>query len=283
MFNKILLPLPSEYFPLNAVKRVIQLAPKFKSKVYLEYIFEDQVMDKVDNVTSGAIPVQLLEEMAEEVKYAGVGSESTLFFDEIQNLAEDKNIEFQKIIHTGVHSDKILGCIKDKNIDLMVTEFRSDTLLKYRIFYDSPAPVWLEHSGRRIENICGILTNLSPNLLVPKFSFNLVRKFKVPMTYYYVIDDTEPYDREEELKNRNKLFSKIKRAGKRSGIEFKLETVENEISNFINQQFKNDESSLVILGRFTKPMEGTSVVPLATADATRRTRRWSKALKSAAP
>ena len=53
----------------------------------------------------------------------------------------------------GTHTDEILECIQKENIDLIISEFHKDTLLKYRIFYDSPIPVWLENNGNKIKEI----------------------------------------------------------------------------------------------------------------------------------
>lgn len=255
MFEKILLPLPSEYFPEHAVKRAIQLASKFKSKLFLEYIFNEQMMVKVDSVSSGAVPCQSLDQMVEEVKNVEVGSESSVVFDEVESLAKKKNIDFQKIIQSGNHSEEILDCINEQHIDLMVTEFHRDSLLKYRILYKSPAPVWLENTGKKIEKVYGILTNISPNKLVPKFAFNLMNKFDVPLQFIYILDDSEPNNKDNEQNLRKKLQNELKKLGETFGIKYDFKVVNGKLPNFINQQFKNEESSLIILGRFTKPVK----------------------------
>ncbi len=255
LFERILLPLPSEYFPENAVKRAIQLSAKFKSKLILQYIFEEQVLDKVNNVTSGAVTCQSLDELVKEVKHVEVHSESTVLFEQIENMAKKKNIdiEIERITQNGVHSDEILGCIQKESVDLMVTEFHRDTLLKYRIFYNSPIPIWLEHNGKNINKIYGILTNLSPNVLVPKFALKLTKKFNVPLHIYYVLDNTEPYDENIEKTERKKLFSTIEQKFKSHGLKYDIDLVTQDISNFLGEHFKHKEGALVILGRFKKP------------------------------
>ena len=159
MFKRILLPLPSEYYPEKAVKRAIELAHKLKSELVLEYIHEERAMDKADRISSGMVSSQALNEMANEVQNVFSGDRSALIFDRVEKLAHGKRVELRKKIHVGVHRDEIIECIKKEKIDLMITEFHKDTLLKYRIFYDSPVPVWLEQNGKKIQDINAIYTN----------------------------------------------------------------------------------------------------------------------------
>jgi hypothetical protein len=231
------------------------LASKLKSELILEYIFEEEVLDKIDNISSGAVTSQSLEDMAEEVKEVEMNGESTVIFNNIEHLARNKNIEFEKSVHTGIHSEEILDCITEKRINLMITEFHKDAWLKYRIFYDSPVPIWLEHSGKKLDKIYGILTNLSYNKLVPKAAFKLSKKLNLPLHFYYVLDSTDEFDEVLEEKKRKKLKLKLNSIQKKFGKDFKYELVNNEISGFINDTFKHKDSALVILGRFTKPIK----------------------------
>lgn len=253
MFEKILLPLPSEYFPEHAANRAINLADKFRSKLIIDYIFEEQVIDKVNKVSSGAVTQCSLEEMAEEVKNVEVGGESSVVFERIEKMARNKNIEIRKLIHSGHLSDELLDCIQKHEIDLIVSEFHKDTLLKYRIFYQSPIPIWLEQNGKEINKIYGILTNLSPNIVVPGLAFTLVEKLEAPLHFYYVVDNSEPSEEQPDHALRNELFSEIKLKGKKLGLEINIEEVTSDISNFLNHTFKHEDNALVILGRFTKP------------------------------
>lgn len=238
---------------MNAIKRAIQLADKFDSKLILEYIFEKQVLEKLNNVTSGAVTTHSLEEMQKKIKAVGVQDESHVLFDRIEDLAQKKNIEICKIAHEGVHTDEILGCIEDHDINLMITEFHKDTLLKYRILYDSPVHIWLEQSGKKVKNIYGIITNLSLNKLVPNIAVKISEKLNVPLHFYYVNDTTDPSDEPLDEKERTQLFSKIKKNCKSNGLECKIDQVSGDISTFLNHQFRHDDTGLVILGRFKKP------------------------------
>jgi len=255
LFNRILLPLPSEYFPENAVQRAIDIASKFNSKLIIQYIFEEQVIDKIDNVSSGAVSQCALDEMSKNMKNLSVGGESTVIFEKIENIARKKNVEVKKLIGDGIHTDEILDCIKRENIDLMVTEFHKDTFLKYRILYDSPISIWLEQSGKEIEEVYGILTNLSPNKCVPSFAFKISQKLNIPLHFYYVLDDTEPYDENNEKHTRKKLISSLVKKGTGFKTHYKINEVTGDISSFVNHQFKKEDSGLVILGRFEKPVK----------------------------
>jgi nucleotide-binding universal stress UspA family protein len=255
MFDNILLPLPSEYFPNFAVKRAIQLATRFDSEITMEYIFEKQMMEKLQNVSSGTVACESIREMVHEVKKVELEDESIVLFDKIEKLTKDKNIKLNKLVRSGMHTDKIMEIIKKEEIDLIITEFHKDALLKYRILYDSPIPVWVEHSGKKLNQIYGVLTNLSPNKLVPDMAFILSKKLNLPLKFYYVLDSSESYDEPKETKEQRKLLNNLKRKKQEYKVKFEFDVVIQEISSFLTHYFKKAESSLVILGRFKKPVK----------------------------
>jgi hypothetical protein len=255
MFDNILLPLPSEYYPNFAVKRAIQLATRFNSEITMEFIFEKELMQKLQNVSAGAVACESLREMVHEVKKVELEDESSVLFDKIEKLTKDKNIKLNKFVRSGIYSDKIMEIIKKGEIDLIITEFHKDVLLKYNIIYDSPVPVWVEHSGMKLDQIYGILTNLSPNKLVPDMAFTLSKKLHLPLKFYYVLDSSEAYDESEETKEQRKLLTNLKKKKLEYKVKFEFDVVIQEISSFLTQYFKKAESSLIILGRFKKPVK----------------------------
>lgn len=255
MFEKILLPLPSVYYPEKAVDRAINLAVKFKSKLIVEYILEKQAINRINNVSSGAVTSHSLEKMEEVMMSAELGGEPTLFFDRIESQAHKRNIKLRKIINEGIHSDEIMECIQNEKIDLVITEFHKDTNLRYRIFYDSPIPIWLEQNGNKIKEVYGVLTNVSPNKLVPGFSFKFSKKLKVPLHLFYIMDKTEAPDTHFSQATRDKLIDKIEDFGKKVGVDCEIDVVTQDISTFLDQEFKDNDSALVILGRFKKPVK----------------------------
>jgi nucleotide-binding universal stress UspA family protein len=254
MFDNILLPLPSEYFPNYAVKRAIQLATRFNSQITMEYIFEKQLLQKLQNVSSGALACQSLREMVQEVKKVELEDESNLLFNKIEELTKDKHIKLNKLVRSGIHTEEIMDILKNRNIDLIITEFHKEALLKYRILYDSPIPIWIEHSGKKLKKIYGILTNLSPNKLVPEWAFKISKKLDLPLKFYYILDSSEQIDEEKEQIEQHLLLTKLKKKRMKYKISFEFDVIIQEISSFLNQYFKKETSGLVILGRFKKPV-----------------------------
>ena len=253
MFENILLPLPSEYYPQIAVKRALDLASRFKSEITLQYIFEKQLMDKVDNVSAGAVPYQSLKEMEREMKKVELNGESEVLFDRIEKFAQKRGVKLNKLVCSGTQTKEILKTIEKNKITLAITEFHKEAVLKYRFLYESPIPVWIEHSGKKLEKIFGILTNLSPNKLVPAAAFNLSKKFGLPLKFYYVHDSSEPLEDSEEDLARKELLIKLKNLRIKFKINFEFDVVFQEIGSFLNYYFKKERSGLVILGRFKKP------------------------------
>jgi hypothetical protein len=255
LFDKILLPLSSEYYPELAVKRALDIAYKFKSELTLEYIFEKKVIDKINDVSSGAVTQCSLEEMAEDVKNVEVASESTVIFEEIENMARGKGIQIHKQIHSGYLSDEIIDCITGHGINLIITEFHRDALSKYRILYDSPIPVWLENNGKKVESIHGILTNLSPNTLVPNAAFYLSKKLDLPLHFYYVLDSTDSQNGKTDWSEQKQLIRNLRARAKKLNIYFEYDTITEDISHFLSNNYRHKETSVVILGRFKKPVK----------------------------
>ncbi|MCK5562495.1 MAG: hypothetical protein KAJ51_17980, partial [Thermoplasmata archaeon] len=192
---------------------------------------------------------------AEEVKNVEVASESTVIFEEIENRARKKNIPIHKQIHSGYLTDEILECVGDQGINLIITEYHRDAVSKYRILYDSPVPIWLENNGNRVEKIYGILTNLSPNLLAPNAAFYLSKKLDLPLHFYYVLDTTRIQNGQTDWQDQKVLIKTLRERAKKLNIYFEYDTVTQDISNFLDHTFRHEQNSVVVLGRFTKPVK----------------------------
>ena len=252
MFKKILVPLPSEYFPDLAIKRAVDLASKLDSKVYLLYILEKPLLDKLTRNSSHALTDHDRNEVECILIEKEMNGKSKIYFKKAEKIAKSKKIKFNKFTCKGIHTDEILKKIDSKNIDLIISEFHPDTLLKYRIFYDSPIPVWIERSGGSLQNIYGICTNLGKNLKVPKYTRNLAMKFDSNAQFYYVLDLPKAQMDQSAIDNGNKLLTGLRTKYKKDLKELKTNFITQDISKYLRTSFKMPRNDLVILGRFEK-------------------------------
>ena len=252
MFKKILVPLPSEYFPDLAIKRAVDLASKLDSKVYLLYILEKQLLDKLTRNSSHALTDHDRNEVECILIEKEMNGESKMYFKKAEKIAKSKKIKFNKFTCKGIHTDEILKKIDSKNIDLIISEFHPDTLLKYRIFYDSPIPVWIECSEGDINNIYGICTNLGKNLRVPEYTNKLAKKFNSKVRFDYILDlPKSKIDQSETDKGKNFLTKLNTKYGKELKY-IKTNFITQDISKYLRTNFRMPGSDLVILGRFEK-------------------------------
>ena len=253
MFKRILVPLPSEYFPELAVKRAIDLASKFKSKLCLLYIYEKHEMENI--LTRGAShaltehDINQIECMLIEKEMNG---ESEVYFKKVEQIAKPKKIKFHKFTCKGLFSEEILKNIKSEKIDLIVSEFHPDVLLKYGIFYDSPIPVWIERADGPIQNIYGICTNLAKNIKVPKYTATIGKKFGSNVRFNYVFDDEKTDVSKSEIDKGKKLLKKLEKKYQSDLRDFKTYFFTQDILKYLKTSFKIERSDLVILGRFEK-------------------------------
>ena len=253
MFKRILVPLPSEYFPELAIKRAIDLASKFRSKLCLLYIYEEREMEKI--LTRGAShaltghDINNIECMLIEKEMNG---ESEVYFKKVEQFAKPKKVKFHKFTCKGLFSEEILKNIKSEKIDLIVSEFHPDVLLKYSIFYDSPIPVWIERTGGAIQNIYGICTNLAKNKKVPKYTVNFGKKFGSNVRFNYVFDAEKTEPSKSEIGKGKKFLKSLEKKYQADVRDFRTYFFTRDILKYLKTSFKIERSDLVILGRFEK-------------------------------
>jgi hypothetical protein len=181
-----------------------------------------------------------------------MNGESKVYFKKIEQIAKPKKIKFSKFTCKGLFSEEILKNIKSQNIDLIVSEFRPDVLLKYSIFYDSPIPVWIERTGENIENIYGICTNLARNRKVPKYTINLAGKFGSNVRFNYVFDDEKVEANKTQIAKGKKFLKNLEKRYEPEIRDFKTYYIAQDILKYLLTSFKIARSDLVILGRFEK-------------------------------
>jgi nucleotide-binding universal stress UspA family protein len=252
LFKKILVPLPSEYFPELAIKRAVDLAAKLGSRIYLLYIMEQQVIDKLTRGTSHALTDHDRNDIECILIEKEMNGESKVMFKKAEKIAKPKKVGFNKFTCKGIHTDEILKIIESKNIDLIISEFHPDALLKYRIFYESPIPVWIERSPGRIQNIYGICTNLGGNKRVPEYVKYLATKFGSNTRFHYVLDMPKSKATKEVIDQGYKCLSKIHKKYNKDLKDLKTNFVTQDILKYLKTGFNIPRSDLLILGHFEK-------------------------------
>lgn len=189
VFERILVPIPSERFPKAAVERGMELAAKFGSELIMLYIIEDNVIKRLDQAAEMVLTPSQREEMESKLVEQQKEEAEKLHFIRVKRLANSRNVDFRKYIRQGKFGKEISRLIREEGADLVVMELHDDTILKYRIVDNCPVPLWLERGGGKgLKEILGVCTNRAPNEYVPPISAELARKYRAHLTLEYVVD-----------------------------------------------------------------------------------------------
>jgi hypothetical protein len=238
MFERVLLSIPMEQFPELAIKRAKDLSERMGSSIFISYVIEDNVFDKVSQQSKHVITdidqkrwekkmIRSHQRRAEEVVMLEV--KETLG-DSVEGLYVKKGNYYHSLKRT----------IQEIEANLLILEYRYFDLMKYRIMDRSPIPVWIERNKGPIEKIGLFCTNLAPNRKSPNTARKLARKFDAELDTFY-IEDPEGPDPNDETEN----------ISKKHGIQWN-DIVSERVDSYITEKTRERTYDLIILGRIKK-------------------------------
>ncbi len=238
MFKRIVVSLPMEQFPDLALSRARDISRALGSEVAVSYIIEDNVFDKVQEMSTHVLTDKEHEIWERKMIRTHEKMAKDVLKKEAQKILGD--IPVQLIIRKGSYSDTVSNTVEREEADLLIMEYRSYDLLKYRIMDRSPVPVWIERNGGPIKNIGLFCTNLGPNIKSPRAAKVLQRTFNSRLEPYFIMDPEGRLDKDEpdRISTANRL---------------KWKEVANErVDSFIYRKAKERDLDLIILGRIKK-------------------------------
>ena len=258
MFENILLPASSEFYPGKALERGASLAKIFGSRITVLYVMEEKALDNADRVSDAFRSYYEREETKSEVKKEHLSTADKIIFDSAKKFFEDKNIAFDGKVAEGEFSDAIRNELDRDRYDLILTGYERGCLLHYRIIDNSYAPIWIESAEKGREIILAVCSNLAPNLKVPEMGEKLSKSLGWELHMIYIVDmqDNVAVDgqgqrsgrkSESELIDAGKEF--IREMGKK-GIDVKM--VKGSIEKETIRAAREVGAGLVIVGREQK-------------------------------
>ena len=187
MFKNVLVPISSEFYPKQVLKRSVFIGKKFKSKINFLYIIEEKNLDKTDKLVDSYISdFDINETKKQMIKTQKQTAENLVFKD--ANLVLNKNkINYTEKVKTGEFTPIIKKEIKKHKYDLILMGFEKECYLHYRLLEEVDIPVWIEakSDSKKILSVC---SNLAPNQKVPNISTELSEKLGWDLHMLYILD-----------------------------------------------------------------------------------------------
>ena len=257
MFKNILIPISSEHYSKNVLKRGIFLAEKFHSNIALIYIIEEKTINKTKKIIDSYRTPLEIEETKKTIVLKHKQTADNIIFGDAKFLFKNKNIHFVEKTTQGEFSDAVKTEIDRKQYDLILMGFEKGCLLNYRLLEDVDVPVWIETGGYN-KKILAVCSNLAPNQKVPKISMQLSKILNWDLQMLYVIDmeDSVQVDK-KGIRSGKKLKRDLEFNGQKFADEMKtkkiqIQTVKGSLENETIKAAKEFDAGLIVVGRQQK-------------------------------
>jgi len=198
MFKNILIPISSEFYSREVLKRSVFLAEKFDSKIMLCYIIEEKVLNQTDKLSNAYRTQHELAETKNEIIKKQRLAADNIVFDDAKYYFKKLETPFEEKIIEGEFSDVVKNEISKNDYDLILMGFEKECMLNYRLLEEVNIPVWVvtENEGKSILAVC---TNLAPNQKVPEISLKLTEALGWDLHMLYIVDTKDCVQVDEHL------------------------------------------------------------------------------------
>lgn len=257
MFQSILIPVSSEFYPPAVFQIGAQLVKIFHGTITSIYITEKKTLDEVERLSDAHLSFLERQKMTEEIREKHLEQAEEIVFMDAKAFLKKRDIELQTKCAEGEFSEVIQKEIQQYHYDLILMGYEKQSFIKYRLLDELDIPIWVE-SGVENDVFLAICSNLAPNEKVPVISQQLSALMGKNLHMIYVVDLSDPVQVDEKVKRSEKKSKEVLiENGKRfvndmqkKGISTQLVigTLEKEIINAA----KKIDPMLVIMGREQK-------------------------------
>lgn len=257
MFQNILVPISSEYYSKDVIKRSSFLATKFTGTVHLLYVIEEKPLDEMERRTDTHLTHYNRTETHQDVLNQQRKTADNLIFQDAQHRLHKKNVNMDTTIMKGEFSSVVSTEIEKKQYDLVLMGYERGCMIDYRLINDIDIPVWIESGGHH-RSILAVCSNLAPNQKVPEISLDLAKEldWKLKMIYVTDIEDNVKVD---ENGNRSKpkpihelLFARQEFIENMQEKGVAVKTVKGSLQKESIREARKMKAGLVIIGREQK-------------------------------
>jgi hypothetical protein len=236
MFENILIPISSEFYSKEVLKRSVFLAKNFNSRINLIYIIEEKTLNQTDKQSDSYRTPYEITETKNEIRLKQKQTADKIVFEDAKFYLQNNNIPFEEKIMEGEFSNIIKREVELKKYDLILMGYERECALHYRLFDEVKIPLWVvnKNEGKSILAVC---SNLAPNVMVPDLSQQLAKKLNLDLNMIYVVDVNDSVQVDE----------RAERSGKKSEMDLMVGA-----DRFIKEMEKKKINIKLLKGGFEK-------------------------------
>jgi nucleotide-binding universal stress UspA family protein len=257
MYQKILIPISSEFFPPAVFQISALLAQASHGTVTSVYVYEKKIFDEVERLSDAYLSHYDKEETQREIRREHLRQAEQIVFESAKAFFKKRGVPLQTTCKEGRFIEIIKQEIAENNYDLIVIGFEKEYAFNYHLLSEVRIPIWVE-SGKGKKSILAVCSNLAPNKKVPPVSIQLASLLGWELHMIYIIDteDTVEVDESGTRKEKKSLQELQKKAEhfvammKEKDIEVQLETGAFEKETL--KAASKIQPGLIIIGREQK-------------------------------
>ena len=257
MFEKILVPISSEYYSKDVIKRSIFLAKTFNSTVHILNILEENPLQQMEKCSDAHLTYHDRKETHKDLLYKQKQTADTIVLNDIQKQFIGTNIKMTHQRINGEFSKTVTNEVEKQNYDLILMGFDRGCMIDYSLIDNITIPIWVEGGGK-YKSILAVCSNLAPNQKVPKISKKLAEAFNWPLSMLYIIDtqDTVEVDingnRSTKKPKHELLFTGQNFVDEMKAEKIHVKTIQGTIEHQTIKEANALEAGVVIVGREQK-------------------------------
>lgn len=229
MFQRILVPISSEFFPPAVFQTAAMLAQATKGTVSSVFVIEERIAAEVERFSDTYLSDYDRRETERELRREHLCQAEQVVFEDATAFFQKRGIGFTTKCQEGEFLEVVKAQVTSGSYDLVVVGFEKEYSFEYRLLSEVPIPLWVE-KGNPKQSILGICSNLAPNVQVPLMSLRLAALLGWPLHMVYIIDteDTAVVDEKAIRKERRSLAELQARADefvrlmKTQGVDVKV-------------------------------------------------------------
>lgn len=190
MFQKILVPISSEFFSPVVFQISALLAQAAGGSVTSVYVYEQRLYDELERLSDTYLSYYDKEESERGRRIDHLRHAEQIVFEDAKAFFKKREIPFECRFREGVLVDVINEEVKVHQFDLILMGFEKECGFEFRLLSEVSAPLWIE-AGKGDRSVLAVCSNLAPNIKVPEVSRWLAGVLGWELHMVYIIDSED--------------------------------------------------------------------------------------------